>query len=40
MGSVVALTMRLATLATNFGGSFSMVAAVAVVGGSDVKAES
>jgi len=36
----MALTTWLATLAANFDGRFSIVAVVAVVGGSDVKAES
>jgi len=40
MGSAAALVTWLATFAANSDGSFSMVAAVAVVGGSDVKAES
>ena len=39
MGSAAALVTWLATFAANSDGSFSMAAA-AVVGGSDVKAES
>jgi len=39
MGSAMALATQLATSAANSGGSFSMAVA-AVVGGSDVKAES
>ena len=39
MGSATALVTQLTTLAANSDGSFSMAAA-AVVGGSDVKAES